>query len=197
MLLIGMMVSVCASADKSPMSVSVNEATPEYFSVGNPIEYGSDKFYFAWSAHPAEIYYVQEYLPKGESFDSYKQMFTVSVILADLTPMQAVKAKIAELEERKKSDPVVNYVVAENDGEYILEFIVSDSKDDKMNCVEVDIHYYRQMIIGGKKSSVLSFYSVRAYGDDIIPFMQSIPDRRQKWYEDMLKLDLQPVFKQK
>lgn len=46
-----------------------------------------------------------------------------------------------------------------------------------MNTVEVDVHYYRQMTINGKKASVLCFYSGRAYGDDILPFIQSIPEK--------------------
>lgn len=65
-------------------------------------------------------------------------MFTVSVIFGDGTPLEAVQAKIAELEHRKKTDPVANYFVAENKGEYILEFIVGDSSDGEMNIVEVE-----------------------------------------------------------
>ena len=56
----------------------------------------------------------------------------------------------------------------------MLEFIVSDSSNGKLNCVEVDIHYYRQLTIQGKKASVLCFYSARAYNDDILPFMTKL-----------------------
>ncbi len=173
------------------------EKPQEYFTVGNPINYCGDAFYFGWSAHPHEAYYIQEYLPEGENFERYNRMFTVSVLLGNLKPIDAIKAKIAELDERKKTDPVTNYLVAENNGDYLLEFIVSDSKGDKLDCVEVDIHYYRQLKINGKKASVLSFYSVRAYGDDIVTFMKSIPERRQAWYDAMIRLDLKPQFLKK
>ncbi len=170
----------------------------EYFSVGNPIKYCGTKFSLVWSAHPQDIYYVQEYLPKGETLEHYNQMFTVSVIFWDRTPEEAVKAKVAELEQRKKTDPVTNYIAAQNDkGEYILEFIVSDGSDGKLDLVEVDVHYYRQMTINGRKASVLSFYSCRAYGDDIIPFMKSIPDKRKAWYEGMDNLKIDPKFPKK
>lgn len=119
-------------------------------------------------------------------------MFTVSIIFWDITPLEAIQAKIAELEQRKKTDPVTNYLVTENNGEYILEFIVGDSSNGKMNIVEVDLHYYKQMIINGRKASVLSFYSCRAYGDDIIPFIKSIPEKRPAWYEGMSNLKLNP-----
>lgn len=180
----------------SVMNLYSQEVT-EYFSVGNPIKYCDTKFSLAWSAHPQDNYYVQEYLPKGETLENYNKMFTVSIIFWDRTPLEAVQAKIAELDERKKTDPVTNYMLAENNGEYILDFIVSDSKDGEVNTVEVDIHYYKQMTINGRKASVLSFYSCRAYGDDIMQFIQSIPKKRNVWYEGMTKLKLNPKFPSK
>ncbi len=178
------------------LGVSAQTVT-EYFDVGNPIKYCGTKYSLVWSARPQENYYVQEYLPKGESLEHYNQMFTVSVIFGDITPLEAVQAKIAELEQRKKTDPVTNYLVAENNGEYILEFIVGDSSDGKMNIVEVDVHYYKQMTINGRNASVLSFYSGRAYGDDIMQFIQSIPQKRNAWYEGMSNLKLNPKFPKK
>ena len=177
------------------LGVSAQTVT-EYFDVGNPIKYCGTKYSLVWSARPQENYYVQEYLPKGESLEHYNQMFTVSVIFGDITPLEAVQAKIAELEQRKKTDPVTNYLVAENNGEYILEFIVGDSSDGKMNIVEVDVHY-KQMTINGRNASVLSFYSGRAYGDDIMQFIQSIPQKRNAWYEGMSNLKLNPKFPKK
>ena len=178
------------------LGVSAQTVT-EYFDVGNPIKYCGTKYSLVWSARPQENYYVQEYLPKGESLEHYNQMFTVSVIFGDITPLEAVQAKIAELEQRKKTDPVTNYLVAEYNGEYILEFIVGDSSDGKMNIVEVDVHYYKQMTINGRNASVLSFYSGRAYGDDIMQFIQSIPQKRNAWYEGMSNLKLNPKFPKK
>ena len=180
----------------SCLSIFAQSAT-EYFNVGNPIKYCDTKYSLVWSAHPQENYYVQEYLPQGESLEHYNQMFTVSVIFWDRTPLEAVQAKIAELEQRKKTDPITNYIVAENNGEYILEFIVGDSSNGKMNIAELDVHHYKQMKINGKNASVLSFYSCRAYGDDIMPFIQSIPEKRNTWYEGMSRLNLNPKFPKK
>lgn len=170
------------------------QSATEYFSVGNPIKFCGTKFSLAWSANPQKNYFIQEYLPQGETLEHYNQMFTVSVVFWDRTPLEAVQAKVAELEQRKKSDPITNYVVAENNGEHILEFIVSDSNNGNVNTVEVNIHYYKQITINGRKASVLEFYSTRAYGDDITEFIQSIPDKRNSWYEGMIKLKLNPKF---
>ena len=180
----------------SCLSISA-QAVTEYFNVGNPIEYCGTEFTLAWSAHPQANYYIQEYLPEGESFENYKQMFTVSVFFTNQTPQEAVQAKISELEQRKKTDPVVNYKLAKNDSEFILEFIVSDARGEKINIVEEDLHHYKQMTIEGRKASVLCFYSCRAYGDDIAPFIQSIPEKRGDWYLGLINLNLIPVFPKK
>ena len=180
----------------SCLSLSAQTVT-EYFNVGNPIKFCDTDYYLSWSAHLQEIYYIQEYLPKGETFERYTQMFTVSVIFGDKTPAEAVQAKIAELEQQKQTDPVINYWVAENDGKYILDFVVSDSSDGKLNFVEFDLHYYQQLTINGKKASVLSFYSSRAYGDDIIPFIQSIPEKRITLYDALGNSNLKPEFTKK
>ncbi len=170
------------------------EVPERYFDAGDPIEFCNDTFYFAWSAHPRDIYYLQEYLPEGESFDSYTRMFTVGVIFWDRTPAEAVRAKIAELENCKRTDPVCRYLVAEKDGEYILDFIVGDGRNGVLDLVEADVHYYRQVTVDGKKASLLCFYSCRAYGEDILPFMKTIPDLRNEWYRGMSELDIVPKF---
>lgn len=173
------------------------QSVTEYFSVGNPINYCGTDFFLAWSSHPQENYYFQEYLPKGETLENYNQMFTASVVFWDRTPLEAVTAKVFELEQRKKTDPVTNYMVSEKDGEYVLEFIVSDSNNGDINTVELDIHHYKQMTVDGRNASVVGFYSCRAYGNDITSFLKSIPDKRDAWYEGMLKLNLDPKFLKK
>lgn len=176
-----------------------SETITRYFDVGNPIKFGGDKYYFAWSSRPYDFYMLQEYLPKGQSFEDYTKMFTVSVMFTGDSPMtsaDAVKYKVAELEEIKKSDPVCNYIVSENDGEYIVDFIVSNSNDKgELEFVEVDIHYYRDIVVKGMKATYLLFYSCRAYGDDIMPFLESIPSKREQWYKDITELDILPEFK--
>lgn len=172
------------------------QTVAEYFNVGK-IKYCGTEYSLAWSARPQENYYIQEYLPEGESLGHYNQMFNVSVIFSDLTPLEAIKAKIGELEQRKKTDPITNYVVAKNNDDYILDFIVGDSSDGKMNIVEVDVHYYKQMKINGRNACVLYFYSSRAYGDDILPFIQSVPEKRNAWYEGMVNLKINPKFPKK
>ena len=195
---IAMLLAMLAGAAFANTPADNTETATQYFNVGNPVKFGGSEYYFAWSSRPYDFYMIQEYLPKGESFENYKQMFTASVMFVGDAPMKADKAveyKIAELEEVKKTDKICNYLAYENNGEYLLDFIVSKSDDKgKLEFVEVDIHYYRDIEINGIKAVYLLFYSCRAYGDDIKPFLKSLPEKRDKWHEDITSLKIMPEF---
>lgn len=164
----------------------------ELFSVGNPIDYCGEKFYFAYSVTPRYGYYLQEYLPEGQSFDDFKQMFSVAIIFGNETPEAFVANKIAELEERKKTDPVINYIAMQKDDNHVLDFIVSQGDGEKVNVVEENVYCYRQVTIGGRQAVMLCFLSDRAYGDDILPFIKDIPNHWVERFEGMAKLRLSP-----
>ncbi len=170
----------------------------EYFDTGNPIEYCGTEYYLAWSDKDQDSFFLQEYLPKGESLDHFNQMVTVWVLFIDAPPpLDAIKYQIMELEQNKKTDPIIDYKVTNYKGEYILEFIVSDSDKGELSTVELNIQYYKQMTINGKNATVLCYYACRAYGDDIKPFIQSIPEKRNALYEGMINLDINPKFNRK
>lgn len=166
----------------------------EYFTIGNPIDYCGTEYYLAWSSHPIESFYLQEYLPKGESFDHFNRMFSVRIIFDGKTAKQALAEKIAFLEQRKKTDMVCNYLTAEKDGSHMLEFIVSEGDEEGLDVVEFNLYYYRTMDVNGRPASVLTFYSERAYDDDILPFIKSIPEKRVGWWTAMESLNLPPTL---
>lgn len=156
------------------------------FNVGNPIRFGKEKFHLGWSSHPAENYYIQEYFPKGEQPESYRQMYTLSLHFGDRTPSEAVEAKIAELNARRKNgDALCRYAVYENDDERMLDFLVSAGENGTLSVVEWDIHRYRQIEIDGRPALLLMFYSHRAYGDDILPFLKKLPEKRTERLEEL------------
>ena len=51
-----------------------SQETIDYLNVGKTIKFGKQKFSLAWSSHPTDYYYIQEWLPKGEDFDNYSQI---------------------------------------------------------------------------------------------------------------------------
>lgn len=166
----------------------------QFFSVDNPIKFNDTNYYFAWSAHPQKIYYIQEYLPKGETLEHYNSMISISVVFWDKEPNDLIHAKISEIEQRKETDPVANYSTFEKDGAYILDFLVSEGDEEGLDVVEWDLHYYQKIKIDGKNATLLTFYSKRAYDDDILPFIKAIPSLRGKMFDAIIGLKLDPKF---
>lgn len=161
-------------------SVMNGQTVTEYFDAGNPIKIDGTEFYLGWSSNPATGYFVQEYFPMGEAPEHYNRMLTVSPLKFNQTTAVAAQAKVQELEERKEKDKVCNYQMLERNGECIVDFVVSDISSGELTTVEWNIHYYKQIKIGKQNYLLLTFLSQRAYGDDIIPFLKSIPDKRAK-----------------
>ena len=168
-----------------------SQETIDYLNVGKTIKFEKQIYSLAWSSHPADYYYIQEWLPKGESFDNYNQMLTVSLHFSeDITPQIAAQNKAAELEERGKNDMICHYNIFENGDEYIVDFLVSETENGLLKLVEHDIHHYKQVTNHGKKALQLTFISERSYGDDIMPFLQSLKDRRENMILDLTKMNI-------
>ena len=166
------------------------EEVVDYLNVGKTLKFQGKTFELKWCSHPMEAYYIQEYLPDGYTFDDYEQMLTVTLAFSEeLTAQDAVEAKVQELEKRKKSD-CAYYYVYEKGGEYVIDFLVSDGSDGKLNCIEVDIHHYKPVTVNGKKAVQLNFYTHRAYGDDVQPFIESFEDRIDDWINELTQMKI-------
>ena len=171
------------------------ESVTDYLKVGNALQFNNETYYLGWSSHPTDIYYIQEYFPKDEKAESYHQMFSVSILYGDaLTPKVGADTKVAELELRKSTDACCNYKVMNNGDNYMVDFLVSQ-KDEKnpelLSVVEFNLYLYRQVTINGKKALELDFYSRRAYGEEIIPFLQTLTETRKEALAEMTKTDIQ------
>lgn len=127
-------------------------------------------------------------------------MFTISVVFCGDTPFDAAKAldmKVSELEERKKTDLMCRYVVAEVDGVKVLDFTVSDAdgKDAMPSRLETDIHYYKDVEYNGIKASLLLYYSHRSYGKDIKKSFKDFPEQCEECNKQIVSLDVMTQFK--
>ena len=155
---------------------SYAQTVKEFFVADNPIIFDNTQFYLGWSANPKKGYFLHEYFPKGETPEHFNKMFTVNIVETRITAKDAAVAKVNELTKRKETDDICNYKVYENGDEYIVAFLVSDMANGQLTTVEWNIHYYKDIEIGGKHYSQLVFFSQQAYGDDIIPFIQSLSE---------------------
>ncbi|TDQ77957.1 hypothetical protein [Sphingobacterium yanglingense] len=161
--------------------------------VKGPLTFDKTVFNLAWSSTPNKGYYVQEYLPKGEKVESFNQMLSIQLLEADISINDVVSQKLRELNERKKTDPICNYQVIENPeaNEVIVDFLIGESKNDKMTIVEFNVYRYKQLELPeGKKAIILYFYSKRSYGERITPFLQTLKTERTKYINEMIGTDI-------
>jgi hypothetical protein len=161
----------------------------ERFGIKGPLQFNNIPFELSWTNKPNDEYLIQEYLPKGEKIGSYNQMLTIHLFVIDLKIVDAVKQKINELKERQKTDPVCNYQVSESpDGkEFIVDFLLSEIKDDLVSIVEFNVYRYKKVEISKKKYAIEVYaYTKRSYGDAITSFMQGLGSERADILSQMI-----------
>jgi hypothetical protein len=156
-----------------------------------PITFEETVFTLAWTSHPTETYYKQEYLPKGQAPESYAEMFMIDVLTEGATPESAAADMIAGLEQRKAGDPVVNYDMVANDatGELILDFLLSDTST---GTVIVEWNAYRYVPHGD--GLALFAISRRGYGDDATGFIGDLAEWRTSSIEALATMELPEVL---
>ena len=165
-------------------------AQEEALGIPGPIMFEETAFELAWTSHPNEAYYKQEYLPSGEALESYSQMFMIDVLVAGATPESAAADMIAGLEQRKASDPVVNFDMIANEatGELILDFLLSDSSS---GTVIVEWNAYRYVPYGD--GLMLFAISRRGYDDEASGFIADLGNWRTSSIESLAVMELPKV----
>lgn len=179
----------------SPVFALILMVTPapaqvvDYLGVPGPVELGGESYELAWSSKPSENYIKQEYVPSGQTPETYNQMVFVERVTGDVKVVDAVREQIDMLEKRKGSDPLVNFEVLQKNAtdEVVLDFLVGakDSKGEYI--VEWDLYRYAPM-----KSGVLLFaVSHRAYGNENAKaFLSGLKQLRTAQTGALLKADL-------
>ena len=157
-----------------------NTKVKDYFNIPG-LAFSKINYILSWSAHPADNYYKQEYLSANEKSETFTKMMMLEAVVGDISLPNAVKAKINELEQRKKTDLLANYQVIQNPatGEYILDFIMSQSAGGKTVVAEWNAYRYMQLSnTAGKKGILLFTYSRRSYGDAVPGFLKVLKTER-------------------
>jgi hypothetical protein len=149
--------------------------------VKGPLHFHQTTFNLAWVSHPSPAYYIQEYLPAGETSAKFTQMLAVHVLAHDVPVKSAVQQKVQELDVRKKTDPTCNYQINESpDGtEYLVDCLLGESKPGQTDVAEFIIYRFRQVDLGGSRKGILMYsYSKRGYGDGLTAFYKALPAER-------------------
>jgi hypothetical protein len=179
-------------------SFTLKERPPltEYLSLSGPISFNETSYHLSWTAHPSDSYYKQEYLPSGQQASSFTKMLIIEALTGDVSLPAIVKAKVNELEERKKTDRMANYQLNRNpaNGEYLLDFMMSVESAGKPTIVEWNVYRYGSLSAGNGSSGIRLFAcSQRAYGDQIAPFLKNLKTTRPAIIAAMGKYTLPPI----
>jgi hypothetical protein len=165
-------------------------AQEDALGIPGPIVFDETTFALAWTSHPDETYYKQEYLPAGEAVENYTQMLMVDILLEGANPESAAADMIAGLEQRKATDPVVNFDLIANEatGELILDFLLSDSSTGD---VIVEWNAYRYAPYGD--GLMLLGISRRGYGDEASAFIAGLAEWRSSAIQSLAVMELPEV----
>ncbi|RTL59380.1 MAG: hypothetical protein EKK37_12680 [Sphingobacteriales bacterium] len=156
----------------------------DYLNVPGPLTFDKTDYNLTWSSHPSDIYYMQEYIPKGDNIDKFKNMVLLNVIASDSLKLEAVVAlKLAELTKLQKENPVIQFKSYDNSntGEHIIDFLLSANEPDgkHLSFVERNVYRYKYFVDkSGQKGILLFGVSTRAYGHDIYKFFSDLKEHR-------------------
>jgi hypothetical protein len=158
----------------------------DYLNVPGPLTFDKTDYKLAWSSHPADYYYMQEYIPKDEKLESFKNMILLNVIASDSLKIEVVVAmKLAELAKLQKENPVIQFKAYDNSntGEHIIDFLLSANDPDgiHLSFVERNVYRYKNFVDkSGQKGILLFGVSTRSYGQNINKFFEDLKEHRME-----------------
>jgi hypothetical protein len=178
----------------SPYSLR-QDTIKDYLHLPGPIEFDGSSYELAWTAHPTDNYYKQEYIPKRNKVEHYHKMVFLDVVVDTANLRDVVRAKLVQLELRKRQDSVVNYKLFQkpDSTEYILDFVISEG-EPLLDVVEWDVYRYKTFVdSSGHKGYMLFANSLRAYSDEINGFFGVLGATRKRVISLMIKYELPVV----
>ncbi|RXM49651.1 MULTISPECIES: hypothetical protein [unclassified Chryseobacterium] len=157
-------------------SLKAQNKVEEYLGIPGPISLGQKVYHLAWSSHPNDMYFKQEYIEPKENINKYNSMVLIDFVKGDFNLKEVIDRKIAELDEMKKINPIVNYQILEKDGEYILDFLISENSKDGKEVLIAERNVYRYKLItkDANKGLLLFAISQRGYQENMDQFFKNL-----------------------
>ncbi|MDR6804453.1 hypothetical protein J2Y45_001721 [Dyadobacter sp. BE34] len=167
-----------------------------YMGIPGPIVFQKKSYPLKWSSHPDASLYKQEYLVAGDDFPNYKSMITIDFVVATASVDDAVRTKLRELDQLKKTLNV-NYEVIGNaaTGEKIIDCLLGQTAaDDSKSIYEYDVYRFKAITAkSGQKGILLYALSNRAYGKDIQPFLTRLKTERKTLIAEVAKTSVPEI----
>ena len=167
------------------VSLTAQNKVTEYLNIPGPITIDAKTYHLIWSSHPNDNYYKQEYLASNDHIEKYNTLIMIDFVKGNFKLEDAINQKISELEKLKQSNPVINYKTYENNGEYILDFIISKNSDDGKEILIAERNVYRYKLISDKNNSGVLLFGVseRGYKENIDQFFKNLQKNSAKTIE--------------
>ena len=173
-----------------------NKPAVNYMGIPGPIVFQKKSYQLTWSSHPDASLYKQEYLVAGDDFPNYKSMITIDFVVATASVDDAVRTKLRELDQLKKTLDV-NYEVIGNaaTGEKIIDCLLGQTAaDDAKSIYEHDVYRFKAATAkSGQKGILLYALSNRAYGKDIQPFLTRLKTERKTLIAEVAKTSVPDI----
>ena len=142
------------------------------------LSFNNNNYSLSWTSHPANNYYKQEYIQKGETAEKFSSMLMLEVLDSKVNVKDAAANKMAELEKMKAGNPFINYETSYDaaKGEQILDFMITANSRDGKEVVIAERNIYRYTAFvnqKGDKGLLLVAMSVRSYGVESKKFIEN------------------------
>lgn len=154
----------------------------DYLGLAKPILFDNVPYNLSWSAHPSASYYKQEYLARNDNIDKFKRLVSIDLLVGQVNLKDIVADKIAELNNLKATNPIINHQTFSKDDEIMLDFLISQNAADgkQVNIVERNVYRYKMIKVkNGQEALLLFAVSDRAYGNDIDTFLSNLKNNKQ------------------
>lgn len=174
-----------------------NKPAVNYMGIPGPVVFQKKSYQLIWSSHPDASLYKQEYLVVGDNFPNYKSMITIDFVVATASVDDAVRTKLRDLDQLKKTLDV-NYEVIGNaaTGEKIIDCLLGQTAtDDAKSIYEHDVYRFKAITAkSGQKGILLYALSNRAYGKDIHPFLTRLKIERKALIAEVAKASVPDII---
>jgi hypothetical protein len=169
----------------STLSLHAQNKTIDYLHVPGPIKINQKVYSLTWSSHPNENYYKQEYLGPNEKIEEYNTLVMIDYFKGNFELKDVIDQKVTELENLKKSNPIVKYKTYENNGEYILDFLITENSKDGKEILIAERNIYRYKLISNDKNKGVLLFGVseRGYKDNMEKFFNNLKENSSKLIE--------------
>ena len=175
-------------------SAQYDSLLTERLNIFGPVQFQNKSFHLVRTSYAADSStyntYKQEYLDSGQVLDTFRNMMLIYVFTGTNMALEDIaNAKVDELRELQKTNSLVNWQTFNNKktGEFMLDFVTSENSPDGQYIDTVERSVYRYVMVTaktGEECGVLFGITVRAFGDDVDPFMAAMKTKAKL---DMIK----------